>query len=1047
MVSKTYSARIPLEVLKIHSQYFSNSEGSMSKNDFLCRFFSIFQIAVLIFSLSPNLLAQKRTLQAPQTVYSNTAPITINTTSGLTLPTTATLYPSTINVSGMTGTITRVAVTLDGFNSTRPPDADFLLVSPTGAKYIFFSDGLSAASGFGFELNDRIYTFADDAAATFPTTSSDAPSGSYKPTSGDAAADNFPAPAPAAPYNQPNAATFASTFNGANPNGNWSLYAVDDQLFNPGSINSGWSLTITTDAAPTTFTNSNYIGLHDVLAPSAPYGTAINVSGVSGVVSGVKVSLSGLSHASVQDVDILLVSPNGKALVVMSDNGSGNTNNINLTFDDAAATILPSGSTIVSGTYKPSDNSAEIADTFPAPAPLRPYHILNSSLSNFNGFSPNGDWRLFVVDDTQNSAGSISGGWSLDITTTPIVPPSPLSCAAPSFSPTNFQTGLSPTNVAVADFNNDTKPDLAVTNQVTNDVSILLGNGNGSFASQLLTSVGSSPYSIVAGKFNADNNFDLAVTNSASNNVSILLGNGNGTFSAPTNFFVGSNPISIASGDFNNDAKADLAVANFGGFFSGTVSILLGTGTGTFTNGTTVRTRTQPSFVAVARFNADSNDDLIVANFGSDSVSTYFGGGTGTFQLQQNITTGAGPVSVEVADFGTDGFLDIAVANYNADTLTFCNGTASGGFTGCFSNNPAGGNNPISITAADFVGSGTKSTAVALSGSDLVKVLTSNVSVGQSPNAVESADFNGDGKPDIVSVNFGSNDVSVLINGCVAARGNIFDYNGDRRTDYAVYRAGNQAYFINTLNQSGIAKTFGRPTDKLVPADYDGDRRTDYAIYRPSNGLWFILDTFSRPLYFTQFGLPGDIAVPADYDGDGRGDIAVWRPSDGNWYIRRSSDNVTQVSTFGMNGDKPVPADYDGDGKDDLAIFRPSTGIWFVARSSDGQFFITQFGISEDLTVSGDYDGDGKADIAVWRPSNGAWYVLKSSDGGFIATSWGMSGDIPVVGDYDGDGKYDFAVWRPSDNVWYVRKSSDGGASYFQWGISTDIPIPSAFVR
>jgi subtilisin-like proprotein convertase family protein len=1016
----------------------------MSKNNFFCRFFTIFQLAVLIFSLSPNLAAQKRTLRAPQTVYSNTTPITINTVPAFASPYVATLYPSPIEVMGMTGTTTRVAVTLDTINHARFNDLDMLLVSPTGAKYIFLADALAGNSGIRTE--DRVYTFADDAATTFPI-NFDAPSGSYKPTSGDSFADTFPAPAPAAPYNQAPSATFASVFNGANPNGTWSLYAVDDAGNSSGSINAGWALTITTDSTPTTFTNPAYIGLHDIMAISSPYGTAINVSGVSGAISDINLTITGFSHNAPSDVDILLVSPNGKGVVVFSDSGFGTTSNVNLTFDDAAASTIPT--TIVSGTYKPTDNEGEgNGDTFPAPAPLRPYHNNNGNqLSNFNGFSPNGNWQLFVVDDNATISGSIAGGWSLDITTTPIVPPAGSSCAAPSFSPTNFQTGLSPTNVAVADFNNDTKPDLAVTNQVTNNVSVLLGNGDGSFGGQSLFTVGSSPYSIVAGKFNADNNWDLAVTNSGSNNVSILLGNGAGGFSAPTNFFVGSNPISIATGDFNNDAKADLAIANFGGFFSGTVSILLGTGTGAFTNGTTVRTRTQPSYVAVARFNADSNDDLIVANFGSDSVSTFFGNGAGTFQLQQNITTGAGPVSVEIADFGSDGILDIAVANYNADTLTFCNGTASGGFVGCNSNNPAGGNNPVSITAADFVGSGTKSTATALSGSNLIKVLTSNVSVGESPNAVESADFNGDGKPDIVSVNFGSNDVSVLINSCLAARGNIFDYNGDRRTDFSVFRPSSSAYFIQSLNPNSYVKLFGRATDKLVPADYDGNGRTDLAIYRPSTNMWTILDTFSRPIYSIQFGVAGDILVPADYDGDGKADIAVYRPSEGNWYVRRSTDNVTQIVTFGLNGDKPAPADYDGDGKDDLAIFRPSAGVWYILRSSDSQFFITQFGTSEDLTVPGDYDGDGKADIAVWRPSTGAWYVLKSSDWGFIATGWGMTGDIPVVGDYEGDGKYDFAVWRPTDNVWYVRKSSDNGGLYFQWGLPGDIPIPSAFVR
>jgi subtilisin-like proprotein convertase family protein len=1007
----------------------------VSKNTFFARFFSIFQISVLVFSLSPNLSAQKPSANVPQTVFSNTTPITINTTSGLTAPTKATLYPSTIDVSGMTGTITRVAVTLDGVNNRISTDMDYLLVSPSGAKFVFLSDCCGN--------DDRIYTFADDAT---DVATSGAPSGTYKPIDlANTGTDTFPAPAPAGPYSFPPSATFASVFNGSNPNGTWLLYVVDDTLQNPGSVNSGWSLTITTDGAPQTFTNAAYIGLHDILATSDPYGTIINVSGLSGFITDINVSINGLSHTVPQDIDILLVSPNGKGLILMSDvGGTSAATNANLTFDDAAPTLL---SSVVTGTYRPSDSGSEtFGDTFPAPAPLRSYHQGGEGLSNFNGYSPNGEWRLYVVDDAQNNAGSISGGWSLDITTTPVVPPPTTSCSAPSFTPTNYMTGLNPTNVAVADYNNDMKPDLAVANQVTNDVSVLLGNGDGTFGGQSLFSAASGPYGIVAGKFNADNNWDLAVTNSGSNNVSILLGNGSGGFSAPTNFFVGASPLSVATGDFNNDSKADLAVANFGGFFSGSVSILLGTGTGTFTNGTTLRTRSQPAFVAVARFNPDTNDDLVVANFGADSVSTFFGNGAGGFQLQQNIITAGGPVWVDVADLGGDGILDLAVASYNLDLIRICGGTATGGFSSC-SAVGVNGNNPISITSADFVGSGTKATATALSGSNLVNVLTSSVLVGQNPNAVEAADFNGDNKPDLVSVNFGSNDVSVLINSCLAARGNIFDYSGDRRTDYSVFRPSTQNYFIQALNGTGPFKAFGRPTDKLVPADYDGDRRTDLAFYRPSNGLWFITDQNSKPIYFIQFGLPNDIPVPADYDGDGKADVAVWRPSDGNWYIRRSSDNALQINTFGMNGDKPAPADYDGDGKDDLAIFRPSTGVWYILKSSDGQYIITQFGIAEDKTVPGDYDGDGKADIAVWRPSNGGWYILKSSDGGFIATSWGMTGDLPVPGDYEGDGKFDFAVWRPSDQTWYIRKSTDNGAIYFQWGLSTDVPIPNAFVR
>ncbi len=1016
----------------------------MSGINFTCRALATVQVLALAITLSPLPFAQGK-IKIPETVYSNPQAITINTASGLTAPTAAATYPSNIAVSGMSGTVTRVAVTLTGVTHPNFANLDFLLVSPSGAKFIFASD-LTEGGGNGIAIDDRVFTFADNAPTSFPLNGNTGvpSSGAYKPTSGDGIADAFPAPAPAGPYIQP-ASGFAAAFNGTAPNGIWSLYVADDALGNAGSISDGWSLEITTDLSPiTTFANANYLAINDVITAANPYGTTINVSGATGAISNLKVTLTGFSHTTPQDVDILLVSPNGRGLILLSDaGGTTAASGANLTFDDAAAAAI---TTVVSGTFKPTDVDVEIFDTFPAPAPLRPYirSTFNNQLSNFNGYSPNGDWRLYVVDDALNNAGSISGGWSLDITTTPIVPPPPSTCAAPSFSPMNFSVGANPTNVAVADFNNDTKPDLAVTNQVSNDVSILLNNGNGTYGTQSLVSAGTGPYSIVAGKFNADNNFDLAVANSSSNNVSILLGNGNGTFSAPANFFVGPSPISIASGDFNGDTKPDLVVANFGGFFSGSVSLLIGNGSGGFTTGNTVRTRTQPSYVTVLDFNGDAKQDIVVANFGADSVSTFAGSGSGTFQLVQNLGAGSGPVAIEAADFiGNDGIKDLAIANYNSDNLTFCTGFASGQFN-CTPNGTWSAN-PISISSGAFLG-GATSLAVALSGSNLVRVVTSAISVGQNPNAVRTADLNVDGKPDLVSVNSGSNDVSVLLNSCIVATGNLFDFNGDRRTDYTVFRPSGTNWWLSP--QANPVKNLGRPTDRIVPADYNGDKLTDYAIYRPENNLWFVIDSFNgKPIYYLQFGVAQDIAAPADYDGDGKTDIAVWRPSDGNWYIRRSTDNVTQVTGFGMNGDTPAPADYDGDGKDDIAVFRGSTGVWYIVRSSDSQLVIQQFGMNGDKTVQADYEGDGKADIAIWRPSNGAWYVLKSSDAGVLSYNWGMFGDIPAPGDYDGDGKFDFAVWRPTDGFWYVVKSSDGSPVYTPWGLNGDIPIPSAFVR
>jgi subtilisin-like proprotein convertase family protein len=1002
----------------------------------------------LIFSLTFSIVTPRNAQAAASedgvaATFSNTSPITINTAAPLTAPTVATTYPSTINITGMTGTTTRVQVSLRGLTHTRISDLDFLLVGPGGQKLIFLSD---APNNAVFAAQDAIFTFADDAPINAPNGAA-FPPGFYKPTN-YGTGDTFPAPAPAAPYDS---TSFAATFNGSSPNGTWSLFVVDDSLGDPGAIISGWELTVTTDGAPQTFANATYIGLEETNVRANPYPSIINVSGLNGVVTNLRVSLNGFSHAATQDVDILLVNPNGSSFVLMSDVGTGAVNNINLTFDDAAASGL-GFNTITSGTFKPTDLPGLGADLFPPPAPIRPYFNAANGLSSFNNFSPNGNWQLYVIDDTANNAGTIAGGWSLEITTAPPVLPQS-GCVIPSLIPSQFAVGTSPTNLSVGDFNNDNKQDLVVTNQFSNDVSILLNNGNGGFAPQIkLMSGGVNPYDVVVGSFNNDANQDLAVINSSSNNVSIFLGNGNGTFSAPTNFATGSNPISIDAGDFNNDGKQDLAIANFGGFFSGAVSLLFGNGNGGFGIPATLRTSTQPAFVKVANLNNDGNLDLVVANFGASAVTTYFGSGNGSFALSQSLSSSSSPVAVEIANVAGDSNPDLIVANYNGNTATIFTGTANGVFSsfGAIGNVGA---NPISVVAADLLGDGTNRIALALSGSNQVSVATSGpfssfqqYVVGSSPNAIVKADFNGDGKVDLATANFSSDSVTILTNSCIAAKGNIFDFTGDRRTDVGIFRPTPGLWSILGLSPQPFY--FGRDRDVIVPSDYDGDLKTEFAVYRPESGLWLVLKTqFSDVLgasYYFQFGEATDIPAPADFDGDAKADLVVFRPSSGFWFIRRSSDNSLQSVQFGVNGDKPVPADYDGDGKADLAVFRPSNGTWYIQGSTSG-FFGIQFGQNGDRTVQGDYDGDGKADVAVFR--NGNWYVNRSSDGGFVPQAFGALGDIPVPGDYEGDGKTDFAVFRPSTGNWFIMRSSDGGFQSFNYGSAGDVPIPSAYSR
>jgi subtilisin-like proprotein convertase family protein len=165
-----------------------------------------------------------------------------------------------------------------------------------------------------------------------------------------------------------------------------------------------------------TFSNTDGITIPDS-GTAIPYPSNINVSGLDGVITKVTVTLDGFSHTYPEDVDVMLVAPDGTTnTILMSDpDFATSVNNLTLTFDDAALFPVPCGGTLTSGTYKPTNCPGFIgSDTFPPPAPV-PNPI--AALSNFNGQNPNGVWSLYVVDDASLDTGSISG-WSITITTT-----------------------------------------------------------------------------------------------------------------------------------------------------------------------------------------------------------------------------------------------------------------------------------------------------------------------------------------------------------------------------------------------------------------------------------------------------------------------------------------------------------------------------------------------------------------------------------------------------------------------------------------------------
>ncbi|MEZ5428560.1 MAG: FG-GAP-like repeat-containing protein [Pyrinomonadaceae bacterium] len=274
-----------------------------------------------------------------------------------------------------------------------------------------------------------------------------------------------------------------------------------------------------------------------------------------------------------------------------------------------------------------------------------------------------------------------------------------------------------------------------------------------------------------------------------------------------------------------------------------------------------------------------------------------------------------------------------------------------------------------------------------------------------------------------------------------------FDFDGDGRSDIAIFRPSENKWYILRSSDFGLTETvFAISGDLITPADYDGDGITDIAIFRPANAAWWYLSSLTGVQTFSQLGQNMDLPLPSDFDGDGRADDIVFNPATSNWTRWGSSVGSSPTLNFGISGDKPVTGDFNGDGKSDLAVYRPSTGDWWWRSSADGVFRATHWGISTDVPVPADYDGDGKTDFAVYRPSTGVWYILNSSTGGATIAPFGISEDKPVAADYDGDGKADIAVYRPSTGVWYILRTTEGFWAV-RWGVSTDIPIPNAFIR
>ncbi len=233
---------------------------------------------------------------------------------------------------------------------------------------------------------------------------------------------------------------------------------------------------------------------------------------------------------------------------------------------------------------------------------------------------------------------------------------------------------------------------------------------------------------------------------------------------------------------------------------------------------------------------------------------------------------------------------------------------------------------------------------------------------------------------------------------------NIFSYRGHAHRE-RVFTGGLFNYsdgLWTSQNSDGSVSLeyWGAFGDVPVAGDYNGDGRTDVAVFRPNTGTWWILytdaETGGKAADVRSWGEKGDVPVPADYDGDGSTDVAIWRPKNGAWFIRYG-DGRTETISLGSSTDVPLPDAYLGLGLAQPAVWRPSSGEWIIqAGRSKDTLKIEQWGLSSDVPVHGDFDGDGRSDLAVFRSSEGSWYLRNAGDADGRVVQFGLPGDRPL---------------------------------------------------
>jgi hypothetical protein len=336
-------------------------------------------------------------------------------------------------------------------------------------------------------------------------------------------------------------------------------------------------------------------------------------------------------------------------------------------------------------------------------------------------------------------------------------------------APATYTVGDNPACVVTADVNEDGQPDLLTCNMGSNNLSVLLGNGDGSFREPITTASGPQPRLLAVGEFTGDKHLDLAILHSVSTLLITMAGKGDGTFRELQRIDLGKTPTSLVMADFNSDRRLDIAVS----LMLDRILIFAGNGKGFFALAYDFDPGDTPTWISLAHLNDDQNPDLIVANNGrvGRSIALFHGKGDGTFTPAASYRTPLSPLIVGSGDFTSDQILDVVVVYGERNTLTLLPRQKDGTFKDPIDFGAEGG--PADLAVGDYNRDGRLDLAVPNNLTQNVSILLGNgdgtfiqppidYRTGEVPFAVTSGSFEKGRPPGLAVANNGSNTISVF---------------------------------------------------------------------------------------------------------------------------------------------------------------------------------------------------------------------------------------------------------------------------------------------